>query len=147
MFSSTPESLPRGSDPARKEKPRAQITTKVRRLRALPVDFPVSAASVHFALLHGDCGVGAEITAVMGYFIIHHSTWPHLLSPTACGVIIRASINSVPHFRMSTVTASLHGVTSQFVKDKVPVMEASNTVLHLSKLVDWPVRRTNITLN
>lgn len=152
MFSSTPESLPHSSDPARKEKPPAQITTKVRRLPALPEDFPARAAWVHFPSLHHDCGVGAAIPAVMGYFIIHHSTGPHPLSPTACGVIIRASINSVPHFRMSTVTASLHGATSQFVKNnKVPVIEASNTVLHLSELADWPVRRTtrsaNITLN
>lgn len=150
VFSSTPESLPHSSDPARKEKAQAQITTKVRRLRALPADFPANAASVHFASLHRDCHVGAKITAVTGYFINHHSTRPYLWSSTACGV--GASVNSVPHFRMSTATASLHQVTSQFVKDhKVPVIKASITVLHLSKLVYWPVRRTtmsaNITLN
>lgn len=128
VFSSAPESLPHSSDPGRKEKPQAQITTKVRRLQALPADFPANAASVHFPSLHHDCDMGAEITADMGYLIIHHSTQPYLLSPTACGVIIRASINPVPHFRMSTATACLHKVTSQFAKDdKVPVIKASST--------------------
>lgn len=56
----------------------------------------------------------------------------------------------ISHFRASTVTASLHKVTSQFVRDnKVPVIKALNSVSHLSKLVYWPgtTMSANITLN
>lgn len=56
----------------------------------------------------------------------------------------------ISHFRTSTVTTSLHKVTSQFVRDnKAPVIKALNSVLHLSKLVYWPgtTMSANITLN
>lgn len=56
----------------------------------------------------------------------------------------------ISHFRMSTVTASLHNVTSQFARDnKVPVIKALNSALHLSKLVYRPGKtiRASITLN
>lgn len=78
VFSSAPESLPHSSGSAREEKPQAPNTTKVRRLRAVPANFPANLASVHFLSLHHGCHVGAEITAVPGHVIIHQSTRPYI---------------------------------------------------------------------
>lgn len=44
-----------------RKKPQAQITKKVRPLRALPADFPAKASSMGFPSLHQDCREDAEI--------------------------------------------------------------------------------------
>lgn len=150
VFSSAPESLPHSSGSAREEKPQAPNTTKVRRLSSCAGGFSSELGLSAFSKSPPRLSRGRRHRRSSGTFNHPSVNSAIYISPHGLSSYNYSTHKHISHFRTSTVTASLHKVTSQFVRDnKVSVIKAFNSVLHLSKLVYWAgtTMSANITLN